>query len=559
MVQSHPEPLAADPEIALLPAFETSPPAVPSLSIGQWAYVTVCLGLICVIGWLNGMQYGRQSDVDYLLTFAVMVALFPWREEHQHQVEPGPTSAVTSAVPPTSHPPRTSNKPRYYYLDNLKAFLTFIVVLHHITLAYSGGGQVTAFILGNQDTLTARIATGFLSVNQSYFMCLFFFVSGYFTPRSFERKGTREFVRDKLKRYGLPFLAFNFVLNPLTWLYVLEIMSLEYASDNLGDVPISYIPGEGPPWFLKVLIIFNLWYVVCPAPPLRLRMPALWLMCVAGAVLGLVETFCVAYDLNFLGTPLAQGSFPFDVVFFFAGCVAQRDEWLTELLHWPRLKVGILYALALVGLVGFFVEAAELGTFPMTPACPPLYHSSPTGATGATGAAGATGATDAAHAAHAAVDAAGDTAIAAAARRLQSDLPPPPPSADATLADDMWFYVCNGVFTVVFSLFMLHFWGSYLNATGRCCRFFNEAAYGVYVVHAAVWPLVSYAYVGMLRASGTRVGFYFCISNGMPYTWNFLSEAQLALGWGWTAVVSNLVLWPSMFLLRKLPGFNQVL
>ena len=131
--------------------------------------------------------------------------------------------------------------------------------------------------------------------------------------------------------------------------------------------------------------------------------------------------------------------------------------------------------------------------------------------------------------------------------------------ASATLADDMWFYVCNGVFTVVFSLFMLHFWGRYLNATGRCCRFFNEAAYGVYIVHAAVFQLVSYAYVGLLRATGTNVGFFFCPTNGVPYSSTSLSESQLALGWLWTAGLSNLILWPAMYYLRKLPGFDQVL
>ena len=45
----------------------------------------------------------------------------------------------------------------------------------------------------------------------------FCFISGLFTPRSLTRKGTREFMRDKLLRYGLPYLVFYFVLNPLIW------------------------------------------------------------------------------------------------------------------------------------------------------------------------------------------------------------------------------------------------------------------------------------------------------------------------------------------------------
>ena len=54
-----------------------------------------------------------------------------------------------------------------------------------------------------------------LILNQSYFMSLFFFISGYFTPSSFDRKGRHAFVYDKLKRLGIPFLGFTFVLGPL--------------------------------------------------------------------------------------------------------------------------------------------------------------------------------------------------------------------------------------------------------------------------------------------------------------------------------------------------------
>ena len=41
-----------------------------------------------------------------------------------------------------------------------------------------------------------------------------FFIGGYFTPSSVKRKGSRVFMKDKLKRLGLPFLAYTFVLGP---------------------------------------------------------------------------------------------------------------------------------------------------------------------------------------------------------------------------------------------------------------------------------------------------------------------------------------------------------
>jgi hypothetical protein len=71
-----------------------------------------------------------------------------------------------------------------------------------------------------------QVVEGFNSTNQGYFMPLFFFVSGYFTPRSYARKGTREFVRDKLVRLGVPYLVYFFALQPLVWCFINYKMGL---------------------------------------------------------------------------------------------------------------------------------------------------------------------------------------------------------------------------------------------------------------------------------------------------------------------------------------------
>ena len=64
----------------------------------------------------------------------------------------------------------------------------------------------------------------------------------------------------------------------------------------------------------------------------------------------------------------------------------------------------------------------------------------------------------------------------------------------------------------------------------------------------------------MLRATGTEMQLYFCPSGGgLPFTSTYLSEEQLALGWLWTSGVTNLICWPAMYYLRKLPGFREVL
>lgn len=46
----------------------------------------------------------------------------------------------------------------------------------------------------------------------------FFLISGFFTPASFDRKGGRAFVRDRLLRLGVPLLVFLLLLRPLVTL-----------------------------------------------------------------------------------------------------------------------------------------------------------------------------------------------------------------------------------------------------------------------------------------------------------------------------------------------------
>jgi len=49
----------------------------------------------------------------------------------------------------------------------------------------------------------------------AFFMGLLFFVAGFFAPGSLDRKGTKQFIRDRAFRLGLPVLFYMFVLGPI--------------------------------------------------------------------------------------------------------------------------------------------------------------------------------------------------------------------------------------------------------------------------------------------------------------------------------------------------------
>src|SRR5689334_16615304 len=127
---------------------------------------------------------------------------------------------------------------RLWFVDNLRILLIALVVLHHTACIYSG---LPAWYYTEPPT-SGAVGLGltvFLMVNQAWFMGAFFLLSGYFTPGSFDRKGSRAFLRDRLIRLGIPLVVFYFVLNPI-----------------LGHGAF----GSGPLWFVLALLVFDASY-----------------------------------------------------------------------------------------------------------------------------------------------------------------------------------------------------------------------------------------------------------------------------------------------------------
>ena len=116
---------------------------------------------------------------------------------------------------------QTSAKPprRLFHLDNLRVYLTILVILHHTAIAYGAAGD-WAIVDPAVDDISPIFLTFFTAVNQSYFMSAFFLLAGYFAPRSFDRKGAGSFIKDRLIRLGVPLLLFTIiVLNINEYLY----------------------------------------------------------------------------------------------------------------------------------------------------------------------------------------------------------------------------------------------------------------------------------------------------------------------------------------------------
>ena len=127
------------------------------------------------------------------------------------------------------------NKIRSYDLDNLKVFLTVMVIFHHAGQAYGDGGD-WPYHPSNPAEYMPEIWR-FFSTNAAYLMGLFFLISGYFVPISFDKQGFATFLRKKCVRLGIPLVI-------VTILLTLMVGKLE-----LGTM-----------WFVETLLCFCLIY-----------------------------------------------------------------------------------------------------------------------------------------------------------------------------------------------------------------------------------------------------------------------------------------------------------
>lgn len=162
-----------------------------------------------------------------------------------------PPTAQPAAGPTTPQP-----RPRLHYLDNLRVMLTVLVVLHHVAITY-GNIPIWFYTEPAQDASGVALDV-FVTVNQTFFMGLFFLISGFFTPGSHDRKGGRAFLRDRFIRLGIPLLAFLVLLRPIAGLggFTAPENDLPYWLFYL----VTWDPG--PMWFVEVLLVFVLVYAL---------------------------------------------------------------------------------------------------------------------------------------------------------------------------------------------------------------------------------------------------------------------------------------------------------
>jgi glucans biosynthesis protein C len=247
---------------------------------------------------------------------------------------------------------------RLAYLDNIRIFLTALVIAHHASIAFGGGGdwEVSDPV---RNEITSILLTYFTAVNQSYFMSAFFLLAGYFTPRSLEKKGPSTYLVDRLIRLGIPLLVYTTLIININR-YLVQVVWLNQPFSWVWE----YNPGHL--WFLQGLLVFAVIYVVYRIfsdrdPDHKRfqyfsdRFPPNRALIVSIAVLAIL-TFAVRIFIpigEWIGG-IQPAHFVHYIFCFFVGILAYRGDWFSRLKGSQAKPWGIV---ALVMLPVFFVIA----------------------------------------------------------------------------------------------------------------------------------------------------------------------------------------------------------
>jgi fucose 4-O-acetylase-like acetyltransferase len=255
-------------------------------------------------------------------------------------------------------------KNRLFFIDNLRILLITLVAMVHLSITYGGAGS-WYYKEGQADTLPSVVLSWHNGTIQAFSMGLFFLIAGYFTPGSYDHKGPRPFLKDRLLRLGIPMLCYDFVIGPLVAYPLIKLGAWQSAGSYLDYLARYYSRfhiGTGPLWFAEALLIFALGYALWRAfvkttapvvpgdgkPPTNLAIAA---FAIALGTVSFLVRIWLPIGWAFGPLNLQFPFFPQYICLFTAGIVAYRRNWLARIpdsMGRLWLYIAILFVVVLL-------------------------------------------------------------------------------------------------------------------------------------------------------------------------------------------------------------------
>ncbi|MHA1671125.1 MAG: acyltransferase family protein [Promethearchaeota archaeon] len=269
----------------------------------------------------------------------------------------------------------------------MKILFTFLVIFVHVRVTYGGEGSwyyiATLNKSNSVDVISITILytlTGVMGLFLAATMGLFFLMSAYFTPKSYDRKGVSSFWKERILRIGIPILLYILIVNPVI-AYIMAAGGIqpyasysrmqgsfiEYYLSNFQSIEnfVDFITNFSITWFLIVLLIFTavytIWRQITKIDSIQqkilkeLRIPKyiylLFLALGLGFLTFLIRLVVPVEQFPF-GLPLAYMIQYF--MMFIVGIIAYRYDWFEQMRRHHVKAWGITIFIAVILFFTYF-------------------------------------------------------------------------------------------------------------------------------------------------------------------------------------------------------------
>jgi peptidoglycan/LPS O-acetylase OafA/YrhL len=248
--------------------------------------------------------------------------------------------------------------------DMLKLFLTLLVVFHHAGQPYGPTGGEWPVMHAEKFAPLGP----FFHINASFFMGLFFLISGYFLPGAYDRKGASQFLAERFRKFLIPILVFGLIVAPALFIIIVGKPWRE------AFLPFTY----GHLWFLSHLLVYAVLYCAYrkwQRQPVAIEdrpFPSLISLVAYGVLLAVVDLVVRHWwPIDRWGRFILVAEvahLPQYVSLFLFGVIAARYRWLERIpVSTGRACLGLFAAAILLRAAHFIVHFAILRSAGLVP------------------------------------------------------------------------------------------------------------------------------------------------------------------------------------------------
>jgi len=143
---------------------------------------------------------------------------------------------------------------RIYFLDNLRAFVILLVVVHHGSITYMTYAPSWWYVVDPENSLFFSALVTLMDVP---IMFILFLISGYFAFPSLKKRDSWLFLKNKFVRVGLPWIfGVLFLAPPVAYMIYLSrgipVSYLEFWSHDFWQPQVYQ---QSVCWFLGILFL----------------------------------------------------------------------------------------------------------------------------------------------------------------------------------------------------------------------------------------------------------------------------------------------------------------